>query len=1074
MKRCKKHIAMLLALFCLLSHVLIVPLAAAEANTGDGGGDQPKKVVSVLYDNSASMGPMNKEEYRKEYARYAIQMLVALLGPEDKLFINPMNNPDTILGDPIVDETARDYRKEVILTGDRDAAIKDLLDNSVMATTPKGETPAGPLKYAVKELTDAGMKRAEETEGMEVSDTQYWLVVLTDGPFDGIYATDAIKPYLADYSSLHAIYLAFGREFDKKPDDTSNKAEKVRAEKKALEELDKADPSFNYYIAPTSTELLDRMEDVANLMTGRYTLPSENYQRMSAAGGTKVTIDLNDIDYTVSNVSVIGQNCGAKLKSATLDGKPLTTTQECVILPDEPLQLANGFSAVIQTDGYLTDGVLEMTFTGQVDELTVLVEPALRLEAYSEYQNEAGEWIEASAATVCKECRPGEKLRVGYRVYDRASGDEVSADELSALFGEPVTKVKYAKGDYAIGEAFSLVAGREEIGVQLSLLGGSYNLYDSLMCVILENAEDYRVEADGPTAIKSDKPTANVTFTVYDKAVNGKDPLTAEQMEDYTWSVKAYHKESGTEAKAKGEKQSDGTVLATFEPVDNLYGEYAVVMEVVSEYNIPAEGEHVLAYSPAEILVTATTANGNKELALSQHQLKLQDDPERYGRPDYQKQEIVFEVVTKTDKPQPVALDGPLVDYELSVGGVKMPDDVFEAALESGMIRVEDNKLYYIPAESNVGTTAITPVDKPKEVTLTVKGKAFPELKGEDTVALKIVDTSYEVIPYKGGGSEIDRFRLVESNAVLQFRVLCDGTSILESDLKEAHAAGAFVIKDKGTLSKYFWLPAGREDEVVQLDNGEWGLEIRITRDIFRPLHTFLAMFIRDGERAVEVTYLTSNTAAANVIFTRSPLWCYVWRILVLLLIAYICLFIWTIFSKKVCKNLPSGTFVSVVLMEDGVNAGVRTRAVNTTFSQRWGWHFRRLIPPFIPGGKGFFEDQDSVASAGNLLRLGYKKGDKTREPRITVGKPLKQMKREIRTDEHGRKFSEFIRRLGKPEAGNVVRPTIPSEYMRRQFTAAGDRFYGPKDEPRLSSTVFGQLDEEGELIKAEFFIKRR
>ena len=77
MRKMTRVVALLLAMLCLLSTVLTVPLAAAEANVGT----QPRKVVSVLYDNSKSMKMSSTEtENRYEYARYAMQVLMALMG----------------------------------------------------------------------------------------------------------------------------------------------------------------------------------------------------------------------------------------------------------------------------------------------------------------------------------------------------------------------------------------------------------------------------------------------------------------------------------------------------------------------------------------------------------------------------------------------------------------------------------------------------------------------------------------------------------------------------------------------------------------------------------------------------------------------------------------------------------------------------------------------------------------------------------------------------------------------------------------------------------------------------------
>lgn len=986
MKRFKKPLATLLALLCLLTNVLIVPLAAAGSSSTSGA--PQKKVVSVLYDNSTSMN-MYEDEYRYQYARYAIQMLVGLLGPDDKLVINPMNDLDDY-NNPI---SSTKHHVVVELDTDkatRTAEIERILDkktsNTFLAKPPLGLTPPDGLQYAVKELTDAGMKKTANLEVGEVSDTQYWLIILTDGPFDdkkegkkviasGTY--NLIQPEIDGYSSLQTVYLAFGQ--DKKFDSITSDLEKLAKEQ-----------PFTWYHAPTSGEFLQAMEDVANQITGRYTLPSDQY----TSTGTEVTIDLNKVDYTVSNISVFGQNCDAELKSATLDGKALDITQKCVITPDQELKdntdiKKNGFSAVVKTNGYLTKGVLKLTFTAPVNNLAVLVEPALRLEAHLEYQT-GGQWTEADVATVCGQCKPNDTVRVGYRVYDRATDQEIKWDALDDQFGTPAVKITYANKAYETDKSshdIKLQLGKGEISVQLSLMNGSYNLYDAIMCNI-RNADDFYVKSDGDGAIKSDKPQGKVTFSVYDKSVGGNKSLTEAQMKDYSWTVTAYHAESEQAAKAKGKLQGDGTILVEFEPVDDLYGDYTVEIEVKDEQGVPAKGSHKIAYSPAKIDVTVVSGNN---LALSQHQLKLQDDPVGNNRPDYQVRTIVFQVVSGDNK-QPIALDGPLVNYKLMVGSA----DITQKALDAGQITIDGNRLTYTPTESNFGAAATSLGDK--QITLAVTGKEFPDLKDSETAILKVCDTAYDVSLYKGGGAKVDRFRLKESNAVLQFRVTRDGDAVPEADIMAAYEAGEIKVTDKGTLSKFFWLPSGREYGPVMLDNGEWGIEVRVTRDIFRPLHTFLAMLIGDGEKQIDVTYKGSAPGTGSIVFEKSPLWSYIWRLLVIALIVYIVFFIIG-FNPNLSASFPSGTFVCYSLRKDTQRrASVALLHVNRTFAEKWLWHVKRffLIQPLWSNQRidtkvfGLFSMTFSAARGGTpqLIPLdgGVILGMKSRKSPATAG----------------------------------------------------------------------------------------
>ena len=90
MRFIKRAVVVIMTVAIVLSSVGTLPVFADNSTgSGEGSSAYTKKVVSVLFDNSASM----QNENRFEYAMYAMQALLALLGPDDTLIVTPMNTP---------------------------------------------------------------------------------------------------------------------------------------------------------------------------------------------------------------------------------------------------------------------------------------------------------------------------------------------------------------------------------------------------------------------------------------------------------------------------------------------------------------------------------------------------------------------------------------------------------------------------------------------------------------------------------------------------------------------------------------------------------------------------------------------------------------------------------------------------------------------------------------------------------------------------------------------------------------------------------------------------------------------
>ena len=133
--------------------VLVLILSAGPKLTASAESLYSQKVVSVVYDDSVSIHVNGSKNW--SYANYAMQSFCGLLNKQDKLFITFLSDPDK----PV----------NIDLSSDRQAAVDSIRTHS----KAKG-TPYSAIDNAYKVLNNVSGSN---------KNTQYWLVIITDGVF---------------------------------------------------------------------------------------------------------------------------------------------------------------------------------------------------------------------------------------------------------------------------------------------------------------------------------------------------------------------------------------------------------------------------------------------------------------------------------------------------------------------------------------------------------------------------------------------------------------------------------------------------------------------------------------------------------------------------------------------------------------------------------------------------------------------------------------------------------------------------------------------------------------------------
>lgn len=126
-------------------------LAIAGSIVAHASSIKPKKIVSIVYDDSGSMyDAMNSWEY----ASYGIQAMAGLLDEDDVLYVTYMSNPEVYV--------------EYSLSNKQDSVDK------IRSHNTSGATPAKSIETANSALQDYYSSHSSEA-------SDYWLITFTDG-----------------------------------------------------------------------------------------------------------------------------------------------------------------------------------------------------------------------------------------------------------------------------------------------------------------------------------------------------------------------------------------------------------------------------------------------------------------------------------------------------------------------------------------------------------------------------------------------------------------------------------------------------------------------------------------------------------------------------------------------------------------------------------------------------------------------------------------------------------------------------------------------------------------------------
>ena len=565
-----------LALALVFCFALFVPLGGGSASVqaAQASESYTEKYVSVLLDDSGSMTTDN----RWEYAVYAMQMLMALLNEQDKLWITPLNKSAISVD---------------LANPDRNGVIQDIVQDS-LPDNPSGGTSSTNYKKGVDVLLANGMKKVDGAS--EDIDREYWFFILSDGAFDGTPTETLVEGTVAEgYANLNVVYFSVG---------TGDVVDLTNTQNSVL----KNSSSFSAYNVSKPSEMLSAVEDIANRISGRYSATAAEY----TVSGKTVTVDLSVCGFALRNLSVMLQNTDATLKSASYNGSPMSLSRVTRIVPDGALGMKSGYSAVLAAEAFLSGGKVVLEFTEEVgDELVLLMEPALRIEPILYYVDNGGALVETDSQYVNSHLSAGNKIAVDYRIVEEGSGRVVDP---AGAFAVDFVRVTYAGGSYTDKQQIPLKVGKNEIGVLVSMMDGAYTMRQTIPCLIEANPSFYRVESTQKVIGSGSTKSIEAVFTVFANNV----ALTESGLATYSYTVTLIDGAGNPVASQYIQKTTqNGKIHVLFNCGSLDYGDYTVSLRIVSPDGYVREGKEVLSHYPQSISLSVD----NTSLSMQQYEL---------------------------------------------------------------------------------------------------------------------------------------------------------------------------------------------------------------------------------------------------------------------------------------------------------------------------------------------------------------------------------------------------------------------------------------------------------------------
>lgn len=387
----------------ILSFLLILSSAAVLFSmTASAQSLYIRKIVSVVYDDSDSM----KGE-KTAYANYAMQAFCGMLNSEDKLFISYMSG---------VRNDENYTPEQVDLSAGK---IQASVNNIKAHGATKYSTPLKAVEIAFDKL------RSVEDQN---ANTQYWLVVITDGSFNE--CKDLRKDKVAQSQFLTEKFESYSST--KMPNGSNPQITFMAIGSNVASPAENEAKGITTYRASNAEGIRDAMDKMADRVSGRTRLDTSDIK----------TVDSTTVQVSSSipllNIAVFFQDSQTAIsKAVTDDGVGIPVIRNVSLSYDykpeddskDSINLEGGAYLIGDSQNVINAGTYTLTFEQPVNskDIVVLFEPALEMRMSVKLNDkEITDFSELDNAV------EGDKISVACKIYEMGSEKEIDPSLMPA------------------------------------------------------------------------------------------------------------------------------------------------------------------------------------------------------------------------------------------------------------------------------------------------------------------------------------------------------------------------------------------------------------------------------------------------------------------------------------------------------------------------------------------------------------------------------------------------------------------------------------------------------------------
>lgn len=401
-------------LSALLAVVMVLSVLSGLAVSASAESLYIRKIVSVVYDDSGSM-----EGEKWAYANYAMQAFCGMLNSDDQLFITYMSHS----------QQSSNYNPEKINLSAN--GIQSSVD-SISQHIDSGSTPYAAVKTAYNKL-----KSVNDTN----PNTQYWLVVITDGAFDECSSmSNAEKKRFLN------------KNFSNYTEEVMPNGTKPQVTFLGIGGVVSPDENHSNgiytYSASDAEEITDAMSEMADRISGRTRLEEDDIKKIN-----ENTIQVSS-SIPLLNIAVFAQSSDAKITKAVYGNEiNIPISRKVSLNYPNYSDLVGGAFLLGDSQKVIGSGTYNITFDRGIDtdDVIILFEPALEMR-----MSIAANGKSVSDYSELDKLEEGEKISVSCKIYEMGTDTEIDPSLMP-----PGTKFKISVSED--GKVVDQVSGKEMV-----------------------------------------------------------------------------------------------------------------------------------------------------------------------------------------------------------------------------------------------------------------------------------------------------------------------------------------------------------------------------------------------------------------------------------------------------------------------------------------------------------------------------------------------------------------------------------------------------------------------------------